>query len=64
MADNPLWAHSLRNTKSTTSAQATGGSAPDPMTVDQHTVLQALRLTDRQRENIIGAWFPGYRVRL
>ncbi len=41
-----MWAHSLRNTKSTTSAQATGGSAPDTVTVDQHAVLAALRLTD------------------
>lgn len=49
-----MWTHSLRSTKSTTRAEAMGGSAPDPVIVDQHAVLAAVKPTPRQRERIIG----------
>ena len=52
--DNSLWAHGLRNTKSTTSAESTGGSAPDPVRIDQQAVLRALQLTQQQERAILG----------
>lgn len=52
--DNSLWAHGLRNTKSTTSAESTGGSAPDPVRIDQQAVLRALQLTPQQERAILG----------
>jgi hypothetical protein len=52
--DNSLWAHGLRNTKSTTTAESTGGSAPDPVKIDQHAVLRALQLTPQQEKAILG----------
>lgn len=52
--DNSLWAHGLRNAKSTTSAESTGGSAPDPVKIDQQAVLRALQLTKQQQEAILG----------
>ena len=54
MEDNALFAHSLRGTRSTTSAAAVGGSTPDPVKVDQHAVLKALRLSDAQKEAVLG----------
>jgi hypothetical protein len=52
--DNSLWAHGLRNTKSTTSAESTGGSAPDPVRIDQQAVLRALQLSQKQERAILG----------
>jgi hypothetical protein len=52
--DNSLWAHGLRNTKSTTSAESTGGSAPDPVRINQQAVLRALQLTPQQERAILG----------
>lgn len=55
MRDNPLWGFQLRNTKSTTPAQAVGGKFGDAHAVDQHAVLEAVRLTEPQKCKILGA---------
>ena len=55
MRDNPLWSFQLRNTKSTTPAQAVGGTHGDAHRVDQHSVLKAVVPSPYQRDKILGA---------
>jgi hypothetical protein len=54
MRDNPMWSFQLRNTKSTTPAQAVGGRHGDAHRVDQHSVLEAVALTSHQRAQVLG----------
>jgi hypothetical protein len=54
MRDNPLWSFQLRNTKSTTPAQAVGGVHVDAHRVDQHSVLKAVAPSPHQSAKILG----------
>ena len=50
-----MWSFQLRNTKSTTPAQAVGGQHSDAHRVDQHSVLKAIAPSKYQRDKILGA---------
>ena len=49
-----MWSFQLRNTKSTTPAQAVGGQHSDAHRVDQHSVLKAVAPSSYQRDKILG----------